>query len=242
MQEIVDLAKIILSKLEIDDDKYDSLHFSLDLDTIDGIKVNSYLVFQKKYKSIKFYIDSKNISNYASIDESETISYFSINIKINFKSKTAAYSINEIVEMINKLRILIPKLKFNSTIGQFTSNPINFQESIILEKLFSFDNTRSLYQDCSVCFEKTKTKTKCHHPLCYKCWDSLTIVPSDNEDMMDITYLFGEQKCPICRLSINKIQLNNYDYDQDDGDDQDGDDQDGDDQDGDNQENGEEDR
>lgn len=42
--------------------------------------------------------------------------------------------------------------------------------------------------DCSVCLEKTKTKTTCKHSLCLECFQSI-VVNSDCEG----------KKCPICR-------------------------------------------
>jgi len=43
--------------------------------------------------------------------------------------------------------------------------------------------------DCSVCLEKTKTKTNCNHSLCLECFQSIVVVNSDCEG----------KKCPICR-------------------------------------------
>jgi hypothetical protein len=41
------------------------------------------------------------------------------------------------------------------------------------------------YKECSVCLEQTVSETKCNHPLCQKCYSSLT-----------------EKKCPLCRACL----------------------------------------
>ncbi len=43
--------------------------------------------------------------------------------------------------------------------------------------------------ECSVCYEKTQTKTDCEHSLCYRCWSKLKEVD-------------GALPCPMCRESI----------------------------------------
>ena len=48
-------------------------------------------------------------------------------------------------------------------------------------------------QECSVCYEKTKTLTACNHSLCVCCWDKLAEVVDD-----DVTV----RKCPICREDL----------------------------------------
>ena len=57
-----------------------------------------------------------------------------------------------------------------------------------------------LGQECSVCLEKTITKTPCHHSLCIHCWSKIGKIV----------------KCPICRrriLSTTDIFIDNYQYD-----------------------------
>ena len=44
-------------------------------------------------------------------------------------------------------------------------------------------------KDCIVCYEKTQTKTKCEHVLCYRCWSKLKKVD-------------GRVPCPFCRKNI----------------------------------------
>lgn len=45
---------------------------------------------------------------------------------------------------------------------------------------------------CSVCYEKTDTKTPCGHPLCNRCWSKIEIGGADH----------NETPCPICRENI----------------------------------------
>ena len=48
-------------------------------------------------------------------------------------------------------------------------------------------------QECSVCYEKTKTFTACKHSLCICCWDKLAEVLDDE---------IWVRKCPICRETL----------------------------------------
>lgn len=52
-------------------------------------------------------------------------------------------------------------------------------------------------KECSVCYEKTNTKTPCKHSLCNRCWSK--IQPVQDEDCDDVT------PCPICRKNIHYI-------------------------------------
>jgi len=52
-------------------------------------------------------------------------------------------------------------------------------------------------QECSVCYEKTKTKTKCNHSLCNRCWSKIQHISDEDGDLTT--------PCPICRENIHYI-------------------------------------
>ncbi len=50
-------------------------------------------------------------------------------------------------------------------------------------------------EECSVCYDKTYTKTSCEHALCNRCWSK--IQPTNDEDGDETT------PCPMCRKNIH---------------------------------------
>jgi hypothetical protein len=50
------------------------------------------------------------------------------------------------------------------------------------ENCYKFDNIVLNIQECCVCLEATRTRTQCHHHLCWICYDKLT-----------------RKRCPLCR-------------------------------------------
>ena len=82
---------------------------------------------------------------------------------------------------IRDLYMKLPKFKVSRNTGQI----FVYNENDIDEEL---DGKYLMGEDCSVCFEKTLTKTPCKHFLCLHCWSKL-----------------GNQHyilCPICRERI----------------------------------------
>ncbi len=92
------------------------------------------------------------------------------------------------VELIERLKLL----KFNRIAGIFETEPTDY-----FEKYYTSKNIVLDIQDCSVCLEPTRTKTKCKHYLCWRCYDELT-----------------SNKCPLCRGCLD------YECDCDDCDDE----------------------
>ena len=68
-------------------------------------------------------------------------------------------------------------------------------ESITYESLYKGTNYQTIYEECSVCMDVTKRKTKCKHPLCLPCCTKLKT-----------------PVCPLCRDCI--IELDSDDEDE----------------------------
>ena len=80
---------------------------------------------------------------------------------------------------------MIDNLTFDLASARFITNKTNALKKLVKE---AFCDENKKYNDglndCSVCFEKVNTKTKCGHDICFHC-----ILKVDD--------------CPICRKSIN---------------------------------------
>ena len=110
------------------------------------------------------------------------------------KDKTIAfyngYGTNNIPLTIEGLQSAIDtldKIKFSKKDNMFL-----YEEEDTYEDLFISKNYESIYEDCSVCLEKTCRKTSCSHSLCLRC------------------YLKIEKKCPICRDCIRLDAVDTY--------------------------------
>lgn len=192
------LAEIISKKMEKKTSLFshieiDTIDYPLELATIDEMPIYAYLEFNVKYKCIKFIIISNKIIDYDVKNEDGTIIYYENPIlPSDSNKKNEKYTIEEIIQAIGAVREILPQLKFNISIGEFVTDDEPNKELLALHELFAFDNVTSIYTPCSVCHETTKTKTKCNHPLCYRCWEKLFA-----------NQFGGIIKCPICRKVIN---------------------------------------
>lgn len=77
----------------------------------------------------------------------------------------------------------IRNIKFNNELGVFPDKDI-----IKHGETFVCDNIELLTEECSVCYEKTETKTKCGHSLCIRCETEL--------------FIKRKASCPICRSCL----------------------------------------
>jgi hypothetical protein len=95
---------------------------------------------------------------------------------------------------------IITTIKFNKMIGRFTTIPpqtFSFCEAYGISIISS--GVVSVFEDCSVCYDKTKTLTPCNHVLCIPCWTKIKETPEEDEDE-DEEYI--TRKCPVCRAII----------------------------------------
>ena len=198
------LAEIISNKLEkkislfsyIEIETFD---YVLELETIDEMPIYAYLEFYIKYKCIKFIVSSNQIIDSDAIDVNHDSNYnimyyHGVILPCDSSKTNEKYTIEEIINAINSTREILPKLKFNISIGEFVTDDEADKEILALQELFTFDNVTSIYTPCSVCHGITKTKTKCNHPLCYRCWEKL------------FTCQIEIIKCPICRKVISSVK------------------------------------
>ena len=74
-------------------------------------------------------------------------------------------------------------LKLNNKEGNMSPCQCNNDK---FEDCYTFKNVISVYDECSVCYELTRTNLSCNHILCYKCYDK-------------IYNLHRCFVCPICR-------------------------------------------
>ena len=177
---------------------------------IDGIEVEIFLRFSLYRINCALCVHSYMIYD----EDNNLTTYFKEPLldRSNYSSQTEnspiEYTIDNITEIYNNCNAILSKLKFNRLSGEMYKNDINpegIQFGIAKLKameawtsdLENNDNLETMYKTCPVCFELTKTRTNCKHPLCIICWEGICWANSSCD-----THI-----CPTC-----KEELNNHDH------------------------------
>lgn len=154
----------------------------LDIDTIDGIKLNCGICLEDENTVLGFIAESSNIL----AEFGDSLLYY----QYFEKSKNFLESPRDVYKFCKKLKNLIPKLRLQLT-GRL--EPKNAPKKELSVSSF-FGNRKNIglksVGDCSVCYQKTRSFIDCKHYLCIRCMFSLR----PNEDY--------EVFCPICREDI----------------------------------------
>ena len=91
------------------------------------------------------------------------------------------FSKEEIIDAVNRFETSINRIRFDKYTNQFIGTEkeeIESQFKKSCASLINSSNIESIYQQCPVCYEMTRGKTKCNHPLCYECWNGLSRKPT----------------------------------------------------------------
>lgn len=165
------------------DDDCDCAQFmDLDIDTIDGIKLDCCICLEDEYTVLAFLAKSPNIWETGG-DNLLYYQYFE-------KSKNFLESPRDVYKFCKNIKNLVPKLKLQVN-GRL--EPKNMSKKELSVASF-FGNRKNIgiksVGDCSVCYQKTRAFISCKHYLCVRCMFSL----HRNDDF--------EVFCPVCREDI----------------------------------------
>lgn len=124
-------------------------------------------------------------------DEYNTHSYIE-------KKIMSARSYDSIVIALREIFEEIALLKYNPLTCKFNNNrDYQIHKSNAKAITFAFKDTANvvLFDDeCSICMETTRCKTRCNHSLCVRCADKTMLTNRTS-------YGNTEAKCPMCRKS-----------------------------------------
>jgi hypothetical protein len=170
----------------------------LPIDTIDGLYVNCIIQSFREKKGLLFDIELEGVDAGCGSD----VSVYSYRC-VEKDDKTIT---NEFCETFcQTIFTELPLLTLSCGGELVTANTprqIAYEKLDILFKNFNCNNiTKMCSTECCVCYNKTHTKTKCKHPLCYRCWSKMSKINADKnnqDDDEDEEYI----KCPICREDI----------------------------------------
>ena len=219
ISEVASIIHMKYNRFNNDDPGYYMFDYRLSsIKAIDNLPIFALLLFKRNYKKIILCITSQKIN----FDE-DKVSYYEKQLFIDKNSQLTSksittenhfldYTIIDITKALNNLYRILPNLKFNKMLGKFfIGDDIEIRETVAWLELLSplLKNIELIYDNCVVCAEKTKTKTKCNHSLCYYCWEHIPIIIHKNEEDDEIT----KQICPICRIDITLISNESDDFD-----------------------------
>ncbi len=115
----------------------------------------------------------------------------------NILRKCVKVTKKDIKVSLQKIKKIIPNLKFDKMCGKIYTNKSKSFEQICLNE---FGSNFIESNECCVCGETTTTKTNCCHFLCVECWSHIK-----------------SNQCPMCRevnIRIEQLELyndyNNY--------------------------------
>jgi len=135
---------------------------------------------------------SKDIMDYQATKEYDDELQKKENLPLHqIKNRMKIIKRDDVELCIDKLIVILNNLKFNTFSGEFNEYEINEQ----MYNIFKSPNlTIEEGEECSVCYEKTLTKTFCNHSVCYKCMENIKL-DFDDEGCK-------EKPCPMCRKDI----------------------------------------
>lgn len=158
---------------------------------IDGVKnINCTIEIYQKGKGVAFCVRA-DFKYDGEEDEGEE------SPRLYWKSKynDAGLTKDDILDFSQKLLEELPQLR----LSHYGNLSVPDKEGVSLrsafEDVFSCIECETIKVDklgvCSVCYEKTDTKTPCEHPLCNRCWSKIKI---DRDEC--------QASCPLCRENI----------------------------------------
>jgi hypothetical protein len=162
-----------------------TFYFSKNIPTIrkiSNVHVKTELYFQNTGSNwdINFKITSSNI-NYGHNDKYALFE--------NTLRKCSEVTKKDIKVSLQKMKKIIPNLKFDKMCGKIYTDKAKSFEQICLNE---FGSSFIESNECCVCNETTTTKTNCCHFLCVECWSHIK-----------------SNQCPICRE--DNIHIENLD-------------------------------
>ena len=104
-----------------------------------------------------------------------------------------------IITFTTKLLETLPKLRLQRNgLVDLPNSGVGVGSEIIdlFGEIDLTENVKISNDTCSVCYDKTMTKTECNHSLCYRCWSK---IPKERNN--------EAVPCPICRRDM-RIQDN----------------------------------
>jgi hypothetical protein len=183
--EAKELAEAIIS---LKDEKENERQITLPIETIDDVYCNcEFIFYNTNNDAIVFKVEVPWLNNQG---ENEDLYHYS---KWNKNGVTDA-EIETFCQEVLFEKIPLLKLTHEGVLrANKSKRDIAIEKVDFIFRNYNCDNIKkSCSDECSVCYNKTKTKTECNHPLCRRCWSKMYHDTDFTDDDACV-------KCPICR-------------------------------------------
>lgn len=193
-QRIQQLATELVKRYETWEKQY-TYTIHLPLEKINNVKVTTCLDIQARDSEILIYVTRDKSPEFDCV------------YRLQEKDvKPTGDLLSRINQMLTAFHDVLPTLKTDKYVGCFYDSVYN----TLRREQLDYDNLCKIFEDipnvehagkCCVCYEFTKTHTKCDHSLCIECWSDIRTNPDGEcEGECD-----GDCKCihcPVCRQVI----------------------------------------
>ena len=102
-----------------------------------------------------------------------------------------------VFDIFHRTANILPRLRFDIARGILTTDPLLSDQLIFFDKLLAMATTATTatnikyrFEECVVCYNKTKTTLRCEHICCIMCLTKIT-----------------NRKCPVCRKKILTVNI-----------------------------------
>jgi len=105
---------------------------------------------------------------------------------------------NMVGHLLQSCAQTLNQITFDKSMGKFVIPGSQYTAiTLLFCEAFGVTNPtiKSQLDTCSVCYDKTLTKTSCGHVLCIPCWSSIERTQSEDD-------ICSNKKCPICRKDL----------------------------------------
>jgi hypothetical protein len=193
-----------LIKQYIDYDRSKNIHQSsyviLPVVIIEGLNVRAELLVNLNgislfIRSEKVYLYEKERKEFSNSDS--IIMRFQILFRKTYmKNLTEDYTLNDYIKVLEHMDHDISRMKLNKIEGVLYTAEIQHPKDVPC--VYDNNEIKNMLpcgvcvDECSVCFDETKTVTLCGHSLCILCWNNI----KNNG---------RELPCPICRSNLKNI-------------------------------------
>jgi hypothetical protein len=152
---------------------------------IHGIAVDISFEASPRAEWVYFKIYAMNIDNY------------NTNLYSKIMHKVSNHTVKDVENFITEQFDFMRDCVFDRMTGKFVL-PTEKEPTLcrfIAEFAKDKEHITSTVQECCVCYELTKTRTRCNHYVCVECWNNLNYVDNEEEQ--------AEQPCPMCKTDLS---------------------------------------
>ena len=180
---------------EIADNDHNRTEIDLQIKKVDGMDVKVYLVLGVNADKTQLTFAHLKIMS-STIEEiiDDDVDNKQLFLRVYNVAEYGTDLKFQVANVLLDCKLALVKVKFNKLLGVFSSESPPVYSFCDAFEIGAETGVISVFEDCCVCYEKTKTLTPCNHNLCIPCWGETKYTRDDDGD--------ENRLCPICRELI----------------------------------------